>query len=70
MNTIWRFYIDENRQWRWQQLSVSRAVISESAGAFKAYEACIAGAQEQGYVYAPGTEKPFVPKQKTGKRSA
>jgi len=68
MNTIWRFYVDENRQWRWQQLAVNRDVISESAGAFSAYEACLAGAQEQGYVYAPATQKPL--KAKPGRRSA
>ena len=62
MNTIWRFYLDEKRQWRWQQLSVSRAVISESTGAFKAYEACLASAQEEGYVYVPSKTKPYTPK--------
>lgn len=62
MNTIWRFYLDENRQWRWQQLSVSRLVIAESTIAYKAYEACVAGAGEQGYVFVPSKTKRVLPK--------
>jgi hypothetical protein len=56
MNSIWRFYKDESRQWRWQQVSVGRVVLSESARGYAAYEACIADAQSQGYVYVPARE--------------
>ena len=72
MNTIWRFSVDENRQWRWQQLAVDRAVIAESSGSFAGYEACIAGAQKQGYVYEAAMQQPFRGNGKTrsGRRSA
>lgn len=50
---IWRFYVDESRQWRWQHLTVNRAVIAESDAAFGDYEACIAAAQHHGYTHAP-----------------
>jgi hypothetical protein len=58
MSLIWRFYVDERRLWRWQQLSVSRAVIAESASGYEMYEACIANATEQGYVFALAKTKP------------
>jgi hypothetical protein len=67
MNSIWRFYIDDKRQWRWQQLGVTRTVISESEGAYKAYEACVANAAEQGYVFVPARTKPVVPKVRASK---
>jgi hypothetical protein len=62
MNSIWRFYKDESRQWRWQQVSVSRVVLSESARGYAAYEACIADAEEQGYVYVAPKDKPARPR--------
>ena len=62
MNSIWRFYKDESRQWRWQQVSVSRVVLSESSRAYPAYEACVANAEEQGYVYVPSKVKPARPR--------
>jgi hypothetical protein len=67
MNMIWRFYVDEKHQWRWQQLSVSRAVIAESPNAYKAYEACLANASEQGYVFVPAKTKPMPVKATTGR---
>lgn len=62
MNSIWRFYKDESRQWRWQQVSVSRVVLSESARGYAAYEACIADAETQGYVYVAAKDKPAKPR--------
>lgn len=59
MSLIWRFYVDEHRQWRWQQLSVSRAVIAESVSGYKVYEACIANAAEKGYVFVAAKTKPL-----------
>lgn len=59
MNLIWRFYVDERHQWRWQQLAVNRSVVAESAGSYKAYEACIANAAEQGYVFVTAKTKPL-----------
>ncbi len=50
INTIWRFFTNEKGQWKWQRLTVSRAVIDESRNAYKQYEACITDAQQKGYV--------------------
>lgn len=53
MNVIWRFYLNEQQRWKWQQLAVDRSVVAESAKAFKEYEACLANAQGQGHEYLP-----------------
>jgi hypothetical protein len=62
MNGIWRFYKDESRQWRWQQISVTRVVMSESTRGYPAYEACVADAQSQGYVYVATRDRPAKPR--------
>jgi uncharacterized protein YegP (UPF0339 family) len=48
MNLIWRFYLDQNQQWRWQHLTVNRDVVSESRKGYKEYEGCVENAQGQG----------------------
>ena len=53
MNLIWRFYTDDNHCWKWQQLSVSREVITESHAAYGEYEGCVADAKSKGYVFHP-----------------
>lgn len=53
MNSIWRFYVDQDRRWRWQKLSVDHALIAESRAAYKEYEGCLANAQDEGYVFEP-----------------
>jgi hypothetical protein len=53
MNLVWRFYVDEKRRWKWQQLSVGHQVISESQSAYKAYEDCLEDAKQNGYVFQP-----------------
>jgi hypothetical protein len=53
MNLIWRFYLDPNRQWRWQQLAFNLDVVAESPKGYKEYEICVENAQSQGYVYLP-----------------
>ena len=53
MNVIWRFYLDENSRWKWQQLSADRTVVAESSAGFKEYEACLASAKAKGHVYMP-----------------
>ena len=53
VNLIWRFYTDDNHRWKWQQLSVSREVITESNTGYKEYEACVADAKSKGYVFHP-----------------
>jgi hypothetical protein len=57
MNNIWRFYIDPNRQWRWQRLAADQSLISESPVGYLEYEKCLAGAINEGYVYHPSQEK-------------
>lgn len=57
MNVSWRFYIDQDRQWRWQQLSMNGVITRESQGAFKDYDACLADAQEKGYIFQPSQSK-------------
>jgi hypothetical protein len=49
VNAVWRFYLDQDRKWRWQRLTVQRVVISESNAAYLVYEQCVADAQKRGY---------------------
>jgi uncharacterized protein YegP (UPF0339 family) len=56
MNIIWRFFRDEAKQWRWQQLKVNREMIAESQG-FKLYEQCIADGEKNGYLFHASQEK-------------
>lgn len=53
MGCIWRFYADEHREWRWQQLTTDRTVIAESRASYKKYEACVVDAESKGYVVQP-----------------
>ena len=53
MNLIWRFYMDQERQWRWQRLSVAQTVVAESPSSYKEYEGCVANAEVEGYVFQP-----------------
>ena len=53
VNVIWRFFIDGQQRWKWQQLSVDRSVVAESARGYKDYETCLANAQVQGHEYLP-----------------
>lgn len=57
MNSIWRFYKDDDRHWRWQRLSIDRAVIAESRAAHKHYDECVADAQGKGYILQPSQPK-------------
>jgi hypothetical protein len=57
MNYIWRFYTDESQHWKWQQLSASKEVISESAEGYKNYEACLVDAKNKGHVFQPSQVK-------------
>jgi hypothetical protein len=57
MSAIWRFYMDQDRRWRWQRLSTDRMVISESRAAYKEYEGCLANAKHEGYVFHPSQAK-------------
>ena len=53
MNVIWRFFMDEQQRWKWQQLSVDRSVLAESEKGYKDYESCLANAEGHGHVYMP-----------------
>ena len=53
MNLIWRFYVDEDRKWRWQRLSISREVVEDSETGYKDYEGCMANATSRGYTFLP-----------------
>ena len=57
MNYIWRFYMDQDRRWRWQRLSADRSLVAESRNAYKEYEGCVANAQSEGYVFSPSQTK-------------
>jgi hypothetical protein len=57
MNYIWRFYVDQDRRWRWQRLTMDRVVVNESRTAYKEYEGCLVNAQNEGYVFHPSQAK-------------
>jgi hypothetical protein len=57
MNAIWRFYQDEDRRWRWQQLAVDRSVLAESSKGHAEYEKCMSDAEGKGYVHVPAQGK-------------
>jgi hypothetical protein len=57
MNHIWRFYMNQDRRWRWQRFSADRVLIAESRTAYKEYEGCLANAQDEGYVFHPSQAK-------------
>jgi len=57
MRSIWRFYVDPERGWRWQRLAADRAIIAESSVAYKEYEGCLANAESEGYVFKPAQAK-------------
>jgi hypothetical protein len=50
MRGIWRFYLDERAQWRWQRLSTNKVVIAESQVAFADYKQCVEDAHGKGYL--------------------
>jgi hypothetical protein len=57
MSSIWRFYVGEDRRWRWQCLSASQALIAESPTGYKEYDQCMASAKGKGYVFHPSQAK-------------
>jgi hypothetical protein len=57
MNFIWRFYLDSNQRWKWQQLAVDRTVLAESTAGYKEYERCLANARDHGHVFHPSQQK-------------
>lgn len=57
MNTIWRFYKDQNQHWKWQRLTVKHEVIAESSAAYQDYESCLADAKDKGHNFQPSQTK-------------
>lgn len=53
VSTIWRFYMDQNKQWHWQRIGMDHTVLSESPSNYKTYENCVADAQKNGHVFQP-----------------
>ena len=51
MNVIWRFFVDGNQHWKWQQIGAGQSVVAESAKGYTNYEACMEDARDQGYVF-------------------
>ena len=51
VNLIWRFYQDENRKWRWQQMIAGQEVVNHSPSAHLDYGRCLADARKRGYVF-------------------
>jgi len=51
MHVIWRFFVDANHRWKWQQIGDGRSVVAESASGYVNYESCMENARAQGYVF-------------------
>ena len=52
MNLIWRFYRDEQRKWRWQQMTTGQDIVMESPAGHADYDHCVADARKRGYEFA------------------
>ena len=48
MNLIWRFYRDDHRQWRWQQMTAGQEIVTESPAGHADYDHCVADARKRG----------------------
>ncbi len=50
---MWRFFLNEQSLWKWQQIAVDREIIDEALQAYADYEACISDAMACGYLFVP-----------------
>jgi hypothetical protein len=57
VKVIWRFFVGEDMRWRWQQLTVDRAVVAESRSSYDKYERCVTAAQSKGYVFEAAQDR-------------
>ena len=57
VHAVWRFYVGQDRKWRWQRLTIHQVVISRSQSAYEDYDGCVADAQEKGYLFQPSHPK-------------
>jgi hypothetical protein len=62
MNVIWRFYMDQQGQWRWQQMNIDRAVLCESMSGYATYDACMGDASARGYTYQASQAGTIAPR--------
>ena len=60
-NVVWRFYVDQNGAWRWQQLSIDQRVLSDSAGSHATFDDCVVDAEANGYTYTASQKKVGMP---------
>jgi hypothetical protein len=51
LRIIWRFFVDPEGRWRWQQVSDARILIAESRNSYASYDDVVHAAQAAGYVY-------------------
>jgi len=56
-NFVWRFYVDTDGAWRWQQLGTDSKLLGESPASHTTYEYCVADAEVHGYRFAPSQAK-------------
>jgi hypothetical protein len=68
-NFVWRFYVDADGAWRWQQLGTDSKVFGESPGSHGTYEVCVADAEAHGYRYAPSQAKVGPPPRASAMRA-
>ncbi len=61
MNSIWRFYTDQHRAWRWQLLAFDQTVLDSSAAGYEDYERCVTNAEQHGYRFSPAKSTRPVP---------
>jgi hypothetical protein len=50
---IWRFFVDADGHWRWQQLALDKTIVEESAVSYSDYHECLAAARANGYIHEP-----------------
>jgi hypothetical protein len=60
-NVVWRFYVDPQGGWRWQQLASDQRVLADSPGTHATYDDCVRDAETHGYRFAPSQEKVILP---------
>ena len=65
-NVVWRFYVDPEGGWRWQQLTSDQSVLADSTGAHPTYDDCVRDAESQGYRFYEWQEK-FIDRSRTNK---
>ena len=60
-NIVWRFYVDPQGGWRWQQLTSDHSVLCDSASAYATYDESLRDAEAHGYKFMRSQEKVAPP---------